>query len=915
MNRITAALKKKRCTFLLPTNLTDTVEAQKISALYPTVSLSTPAETGFLPLKASSFAAANQNAGIIVMIEPEIFDSSFAEFAKVYSSLEKGPLLFFVGKVFNRFGLPSELQFKNIQHLKYRGIDVMDELCTSSNPQPKEKALAPTQTAAKAPRSILVGREEEAEKLASLLKDTQKAIFIHGPSGIGKHWLLEEALGKLDQPLQKIPEIRLGTNGLDTLLSRIAIAGPNKNPLAKALNAKTNRPTPIEIAKQVVSLLNCEDLKDHIFVVSGLESILDSRDNSFYKERALELTLQEIINASIKARFVFISDKKLQLHTEENSPHYIELTGIKEDCWQDVFATWHLSEEHMQLAMKFAHRAQGHPLAMRSLAVSIQNGISEDLLEQSKRGVIDDIDDQHAVQKLLQKMFDKLSNEQKDKLTLVMLLDRPVSADWLQQMLQIDRKGRIDLIAAGLLEKTLSEPKLYYVHPLVQSLRYKYPSFEQMEAVGLKLLEEAKTAYHKDKNPVEELCLIQTANGILSNTRKPRLCKLPSITSIDHIIAPLRKIIFKQKKYDVASKILSGAQNVSPLHPDVLLMQHFLARKMSGSQLPDLDKIHEQAGTPETYHYEASIFVERGQIDRAAKILETGCTVFPNNARLCRRLAGIYLRQSRLDMAQNILEEAIKLQPLMPDNYSFLGEVFTRLGSEHWVQAEEYFAKSKELGGDTPPLLVRNARLLRLKAISSPENAPELYKECTELLNKALEQEKDHLGANITLATVLLDLEGDLEAIEQHLNPFLKFKEHTESFIQKARYLARKKDLQGAHNSLNKAYKLSSDNHYAFYVRGEIFFLDGDLSKALEAFKNALERCPPTGAERNMYMQSIERMKAFIQTESQMEKEEPTETELIEASGMGFRRDPGMVVRRKGEEGEGTEQADPSPEQ
>jgi len=168
--------------------------------------------------------------------------------------------------------------------------------------------------------------------------------------------------------------------------------------------------------------------------------------------------------------------------------------------------------------------------------------------------------------------------------------------------------------------------------------------------------------------------------------------------------------------------------------------------------------------------------------------------------------------------------------------------------------------------------------------------------------------ENNNLGANILMATVLLDQEGELEDIEKHLKPFLKFKEHTESFIQKARYLARKKDFVSAHNSLNKAYKLSSGNHYAFYVRGEIFFADGDLSKALEAFKNALERCPESGAERSMYQKSIDQMKAFIQTETHIESEAPTETELIESSGMGFRRDPGMVIRRKSDEEEGTEE-------
>ena len=186
-----------------------------------------------------------------------------------------------------------------------------------------------------------------------------------------------------------------------------------------------------------------------------------------------------------------------------------------------------------------------------------------------------------------------------------------------------------------------------------------------------------------------------------------------------------------------------------------------------------------------------------------------------------------------------------------------------------------------------------------MKAINSPEKADEYYEACKQKLSKALELEPKNLGANISLATVLLDRNGDLEQIETHLKPFAKFKDHTESFIQKARLLARKKDSVGAHNSLNKAYKLSSDNHYAFYVRGEIFFADGDLSNALEAFKNALDRCPPSGAERTMYQQSIAQMEAFIQTQSQIENEQPTETELIESSGMGFRRDPGMIIRRK----------------
>ena len=67
------------------------------------------------------------------------------------------------------------------------------------------------------------------------------------------------------------------------------------------------------------------------------------------------------------------------------------MINLKQEYWEEMFATWHLSEEHHALAMKFANRTQGHPIAMRSLAVSIQNGLTEELLEQSKRGIVNDI--------------------------------------------------------------------------------------------------------------------------------------------------------------------------------------------------------------------------------------------------------------------------------------------------------------------------------------------------------------------------------------------------------------------------------------------------------------------------------------------------------------------------------------------
>ena len=141
MNRIVTAVKKQRCTFLLPPELSQTPEAQKLRSFHPTVSLGESEN-----LTKESFSASEVNGGIIVMIEPNIFDPQFASFAKMYGKLQNGPLLFFVGKTFNRFGLPVQLQFKNIQHIKARGIDVIAEFGKAPAAKETPKKEMPTRT-------------------------------------------------------------------------------------------------------------------------------------------------------------------------------------------------------------------------------------------------------------------------------------------------------------------------------------------------------------------------------------------------------------------------------------------------------------------------------------------------------------------------------------------------------------------------------------------------------------------------------------------------------------------------------------------------------------------------------------------------------------------------------------------------
>ena len=273
MNRIINAVKKQRCTFILSTELSQTAEAQKLSRFHPTISLGE--NEGFLPLAKESFSTSAVNSGIIVMLEPDIFDPKFAAFAKMYGKLQNGPLLFFIGKTFNRFGLPVQLQFKNIQHIKTRGIDIISQFSKEVAQKDPPKKDVPKK---KAPIPVFIGREKPLEVINNWFQDSDRALFLHGSSGIGKHWLVEESFSKLETPPKRMPEIHFGMDvGLDTLLSLIAIAAPPKNVLMKALNSKKNRPNPSKIADIVIEVLNLDSMSNVLFTFSGIEKLLDDK--------------------------------------------------------------------------------------------------------------------------------------------------------------------------------------------------------------------------------------------------------------------------------------------------------------------------------------------------------------------------------------------------------------------------------------------------------------------------------------------------------------------------------------------------------------------------------------------------------------------------------------------------------------
>ncbi|MEC7985846.1 MAG: hypothetical protein VX278_11830 [Myxococcota bacterium] len=906
MNRVKTAIEKNRCVFAISPSLTKSDGGKVIGQSVPTILLDEKATGAFKDLSQESLQSAQCEGGIFALVEPDLNKASISKVADLVAGMKPAPQLFIIAKSYNRFSLPLSLQLKKIQHIKMRGDLFLKEIAASTTKKKEApKAKAPAEPI-KAPSSIFLGRTEEVASLKEYLQNPGRPIFIYGPSGIGKHWLLEYTLEAIDLKLTHVPEIRLGREvGLDTLLSRIAVAAPKGNPLFKALNSREKRPNPEKITELVVQILQSDEMANTLFVISDIEFLLDVRDNSFYKEKALELCLKTLISSELKARVVLLCNQKFQTYNPDLNPRFIQLLGLKEDVWKSFFTEWRLNEEQIELAMKLADRTHGHPVGLRSLAVSIKSNLTEEQLENSTRGKLENIYDTNGPRRLLRKMFDKASKEHKILLNSIALMNMKVDVEFLQRTIEMNRKTRVALVAQGLLEQSpSSKRRLYSIHPLTKSLlKPRNSDFSLMHQIALELQEEARRARNKSKDFNTELALIQNSNLLFTHARKRKDCWRTSVSCLDHVIQLIRRLTFANKNYDAASKILASTIKQSPNHPDLLLLELQLSRKLQNKKSPPIQQLHKIAGTPETYHYEATLSMDRGKIKGAISALEAGIKVFPNNARICRRLSSLYLRQSNTTKAKQTIEKAQTLQPLMPDNYSLLGETLTQMGKDHWEAAEAAFAKAKELGGDNPPHLVRYAKLLRLRALNDPQQSESLLTQCKELLQQAHAAEENSINTNIALATVLLDLNEDLDLVEKHLKPAMKYKDRADTFIQKARWLGRKKELEAAHISLNKAYKLSSDNHFAFFVRGELFFAENELLKAYEAFKMALERTPQSSAEFAMYTNSISKMEALIELEANRDEEQPTETEIMEST-VGFRRDPGLIIRRKSEEDE-----------
>ena len=161
-------------------------------------------------------------------------------------------------------------------------------------------------------------------------------------------------------------------------------------------------------------------------------------------------------------------------------------------------------------------------------------------------------------------------------------------------------------------------------------------------------------------------------------------------------------------RIDEARASLVDAAAARPADPMVRLAQGVLA--LRGGDIPAAAKHFEECGAmwkPESrpaawYHYSGLVTALRGDLDRAAMLLEDGVRAFPRAAALYNNLAVVHERRGRYEAAAAAADRAITEDPSQAPAHKNAGDLHYRLG--RYDDALECYARAvrldPNLGGD-----------------------------------------------------------------------------------------------------------------------------------------------------------------------------------------------------------------------
>lgn len=936
MSRVDAAIQEGRCVLAFGgRSLQPDVLMELRRRSVPAVTLGEQPVNPVGLLNADALLPVLSQVGTaLVLIEPEASDGKALNIlAELVQKSPNKPKLFVAAKAFNPFVLPMSLRLLKMEQIKEKAKDFVSSLPVLAAPAPaaapaasapkeqsaakaakaqKEQAAAEADKAGgkQAPRPLFVGREEEIAQLGELLGADGGPIVVAGAPGIGKRWLVDQTIAGTS--LTRLADFTLGRGvGADALLGRIAAIASDvgDDALGKALKEQDERPSPVDLARLAARTLSNPALAGKVWVIFELHRAQDRRDGSLHRMGRLELTLKELLLSTPALRLVFVTNQPVTFYREGEAANLraMTLAGIRGKELYQIFKSYHVEDTPRDRFGPISDRTLGHPMVVRSLALEVTEGHELDELLKAPRFLkLETLADLEPLRRHIKRKVEGLDEGVKKALSLAAHLRESGSAAELVG-LGIGRNERLTLLGMGLLEQTPGvEDRRFYVHPLVREhLDFQETSnFDLMETLAGHFIDLVRD---KEKPRSQRLAWLQEGHRLLVEARRPTRNLLLPYPDQDALVESVRGLIRrKQPRLDIARARLNEGLKVDPKNTELLILDAELkAEEKATAEViaAAWQRAADVAPTPEVFHSEAGFHQDRNSRGKAVAALEKGIQLFPEDARMHRRLANLYLQQNRVEDAVTTLRRAMELEPMMPDAYGMLGEILIGRGPSAWEEAQQYLDEAIRLDPARATHQLRLATLRRAQGMVDLEARAERWAEATEKLKAVVQGDSENGLAHALLCALLLDSDGDLDQAEWLAKKAMKIMETHEALVQRARVLIRRAAFEDADRLLDKAIKKEPSYHPAFAAKAELLIAQGQVFVALEHLKKARERSPKDAPDRAMYEADMARFTALIESGAAVEMMKAAEAAGVvvqtegAVGGEGERRDAGTTTR------------------
>ncbi len=919
MSRVDNAIETGRCALAVSGSLLrdpDVMLALSNRAALTPMALHGPAVSPVVPVSAEGIArATSEPGGMVLLIEPEGADHvGLEQLGALLQRSKHKPEVIVVARNYNPFSFGAALTGLQVNHEKGRGKTFIQAL-----PEPPALADLPQVAAGSvskrkkggdipAPRFAFVGREDELVAMGELLGDGGP-ILVHGPSGVGKTWLVEHALAASE--LTRQPDLVLGWGaGFDTFTARLAAvcAVNGDESLMQLLKGEH---TPTSVVEATVAALSSDALAGQVMVVHHLEHGL-GRDGDFFRKSRLELLLEALLTHTYAMRLVFVSTRTPVFHREGQGAalRTLALGGIKGRFLHELFESYKANELARDKFGPISDRTHGHPMAARTFAVATRVRQDGDTLADNPKFMKSEgIADLTQVKKHLGKRVEKLSKELRRALSVMAHHRYPIDAPEMAAV-GLNRKLRLELLSLGLLDMVGTEnDRKYGVHPMVR----RHLSFREISDFQL-LAEIAEThqALARRLEGVAQLAAQQEQTRCAISGRALRLRAGISMPDQDQWLESCMGMMrAKQPRFDLVHQRLAEALKADPGNSDAWLLRLELLQRDNGKN-DEVDAVVSQAleaaPVPEVIQTAAGVWMARRARNKAIAVLEHGLTVFPNEARIKTRLASLLLRVGRRPEGIELLEQAMTLEPMLPDPYGLLGQARRDEGTGALGDAEQLLREAVRLAPEDPVQVGRLVDLLMARARVEPDNAELLRASAKEMLSEALKGDRRAPDAHLLLAVLVRESGGDPERADWLLK---KARKHTDRNHERWRRISIERALldmtQGkvdaAENAVRQQIAKDPSNPGAFAALGLILEARQQYVPAHAEYLRAKERTAQNTLECRFYDTTLLRVQGIIEAQAAGLWQQ---AENVAAAAPAHADTAPRIIRRTREEDEAT---------